>query len=156
MGRTDIPKGIKLTPEQREEYLGYKPKNIPEILENVEMGDIIRVKWLDACKVTNVDEDRISENKVFATYKQHTGAFFAVKLDKLYKQRFLILRCVQTNGLSTIVSIPIVCIMKIDKYPVTDPTVKHTSEAGSPFLATKHLPIIEEEHPIGDGVTDGE
>jgi len=92
-------------------------------------GDLIEVKWLDACKVTNVKR---LQNKVYATYKKVVGYFWCILNDKLYGQEYLILYTEETDfNKRTIVSIPVAVVMNVQ---VLRRPVKTVSDAGDPYL----------------------
>ena len=95
-------------------------------------GDLIEVKWLDACKTYNVKK---LENKAFATYKVARGYFWTLKRDKLWGEAYLILYKDEGFNTRTIISIPLSTVVKVVKIKEQSDFLKVVNEAGTPYLA---------------------
>lgn len=110
---------------------------VAEVLQTLEYGDRIEVKWIDACKIDNVPLDKATDNAVFTSYRQTGGYFFAVVKDKLYFREHLIVLLFeqQDNDKNIIVSIPVATITKIDMIKKSA-MIKHITNVGRPFLAS--------------------
>lgn len=88
--------------------------SIEETLEALEHGDAVEVRWLDACKVYDVRESEIDDNETFTSYQRVLGYFHGVIIDRVYKERYLILIFDKKKGKKhNIISIPVNCVMKI-------------------------------------------
>jgi len=107
-------------------------KAVEQEIQELEYLDLIEVKWLDACRFMNAKPTKIT-NQIFATYKKVVGWFFMVKLDKLYREPYLIIITEQTNGRINIVSIPLKVVMKITRIPEKGYR-KEMSATGTPYL----------------------
>lgn len=136
------------------------------VLESIQEGDMIRVKWVDACKVDNVSLEQMEDNRVYATYMQHDGTLQAVKRDKLYGESFLVLSIgVNSRGRHTIVCIPFGCIKTLERFcieplrkgkgTVWGKPVKYVQDVGTPFLVGKEFPIIATKQIEGCAPPDG-
>jgi len=110
-------------------------EKVTEELAKLRKGDVIEVKFIDACRFNNVSRHRITENRVFATYKRVIGEYFTTAIDMMYGEPFLILIVEQTDSRVDIVSIPERCVQRIEKLRRNRPTVKDISNVGAPMLS---------------------
>src|SRR4030043_66934 len=113
---------------------------VEDTIAELEVGDIIEVKWVDACKVNSIIFNQILENRTFATYKKSLGEFHAIKADKLYHFKFVVLIQDCHNKRYTIISIPIASITAITILKKTQ-KLKHVTDIGVPYLTGKSIKV---------------
>jgi len=118
-----------------------------EIIDQLQQGDIIEVKFLDASHTRNV---RKLTNKVIATYKKVLGRYIGVAYDKLYGREFIILSNLETDAeYIDIYSIPVGCVVRIEIIKPSK-TLKETSDVGMPYLAAgKDVKLVMKSEGIG-------
>lgn len=109
-------------------------EKVVDELAKVHRSDIIEIKFIDACRFDNISRKRISENRVFATYKRKVGEYYGTLVDMMYGEAYVILIVGQTNGKVDIVSVPERNIQKVARLRRNAPTIKTISHVGDSML----------------------
>jgi hypothetical protein len=123
---------------------------VEDDIQQLEVGDSLLIKWLDACQVTNIRRfKQINDNKVFVSYKKSYGDFHAIKRDRLYKRQYLILITSRHNDKFNIVSIPVKAIVKIKLITKTQ-REKQVSNIGDQYLTGKNIQSRKLHEGIGE------
>lgn len=107
-------------------------EKVEQEIAELEYLDLIEVKWLDASRFRNAKIGKIT-NQVFATYKKVVGWFLAVKLEKLYREPYMVIITERTNGRIDLVNIPLKVIMNVTRMSERGYR-KEFGDAGSPYL----------------------
>ena len=131
----------------------YNPAHVLEALEMLEFGDVIEVYWLDASMSFFIRQEDITENKVMASYKKQTGDFFAIKTDKLYYKKHLIMTLECHNGKYTVFSVPIDCLTRVTILG-KNRSYKHVSGVGNVYLGGKDVKQRTDLEGVGESVVE--
>ena len=102
-------------------------------LGSVRRGDLVEIKFIDACRFNNVAQKHINENRVYATYKRIVGEYYGTFVDMMYGEPFFVLIVEETNGKVDVVSVPERNIQKVARL-THGRMMKEVSDAGTPML----------------------
>ena len=106
---------------------------VKDELQLCKQGDLVEVKFIDACRVNNVVKTKIADNQTFATYKRIVGEYYATFYDQMYREPFFVIVVEITNDKFDVVSIPERNIQRIHRLR-RDRKLKKVSGIGQGML----------------------
>ena len=125
-------------------------------ISELEYNDLVEIRWIDASRLAHVLPEQLDDNRFIAVYKKVVGYVHAVKIDKLYHRKILVLTFGSPHRKRyDAINIPVGTITQVKRLRPTE-KIRTISNVGTPYLATKHISNQQDSEGVGDNVEEGE